>query len=96
MKIIGMTNGKSRLILLDTGGLAPQPLELALFLCRSITMLGEYYLAGPTATGEYLALNSEGVQVPRGPGHLDFLQHPEDYRPMDLPPLRELLALGQG
>lgn len=93
MKITGMTDGVHKIIFLNTWGRPPEEKELALFFCRSITVLGEYYLAGPGPRGEYLAFDVEGNRLPLGPVHRDVLLHRERYVPMELPPLETLLAL---
>lgn len=95
MKITGMTDGRCRILILDTGGKAPEARLLRLFFCRSITILGEYFLAGPTAAGEYLAFDETGVPMPLGPTHKGFLENPADYCTMELPPLETLLALNE-
>lgn len=93
MKITGMTEGTHRILILHTDGRAPTQKELALFFTRSITILGEYYLVGPTDTGAHLAFDADGQPVPLSPIHRDFLANGWRYHPMVLSPLEELLAL---
>lgn len=95
MKISAMTDGFHRILILNTGGQIPDRRELALFFTRSITILGNVFLVGPTPTGEYLAFDEEGRGVPLGAVHRDVLKHKKNYRPMELPSLNELLALDE-
>lgn len=94
MGIEGWTDGFSRMIWLCTEGTLPEPRVLALFFCRSVTMLGEYFLVGPTEQGRYLAFDDVGQSLPQGPVHRDFLTHRDRWKPMELPELKTLLALG--
>lgn len=96
MKISAMTDGSHRVLILDTGGQFPDSRELALFFTRSITILGDVFLAGATPEGEYLAFDGDGRSIPLGPEHRRFLACPHRYTPMKLPPLGELLAFGEG
>lgn len=95
MKITGLTDGTHRILILDTDGKSLTPKELALFFTRSITILGDVFLAGPDPAGEYLAFNETGRQIPLGAVHRDVLKKPKIYHPMELPTLNALLALGE-
>ena len=97
MKIVGMTDGSRRVLILDTGGSVPAPKEQALFLSRSITMLGEYYLMGPIGKNGFLAVDAEGRDVAPEEAHRGafraFLQGQSSaWKQFPLPEQGELLA----
>ena len=98
MRIVGITDGHRRVLILDTGGNAPGPREKALFLCRSVTVLGEFYLMGPIGKTGFLTVDAEGREVPAEEIHFDafraFLQGGNEiWKQFPLPEQRELLSM---
>lgn len=86
MKIVGMTDGTNRLLVLT----ANSPRQRALLLCRSITMLGEYYLLNGIPVDEI------GNEIPADTVHRAVLTSDSDspWREFPVPPPGELLSLG--
>ncbi len=55
------------ILILDTGGSMPRPLERGLALCRSLTLDVDRILLGPVCPGdlpEFLCLNDQGGEIP--------------------------------
>lgn len=91
MKIVGLTDGRRRVLLLDTGKKAPSR-ERALLLSRSITMLGEYYLL------DGQPVDADGLEIPAEEAHeqvLRAIRTGDDsvWRQFALPDVNTLLSL---
>lgn len=87
--------GGSRVLILNTGGKPPDPKERALFLCPSITLLGEAYLMGPVDDSRgFLSVDQDGF--PKSPEPWEtaafgaFLRDTEQGGNMPLPSGAEL------
>lgn len=92
MKLMERMAGGHRLLLLELSQ-DPGLQELGLFLTRSITILGEYYLVRNSTTGAVQAVDALGNPIPLGELHRDFLSKPQNWREIPMPDIRVLLAL---
>lgn len=66
MDIRGYQNEQHKVLILNTQGAFPSLEETALFLTRSITLLGDRYLMGPVGAGPlqgFISLGKDGFPV---------------------------------
>ena len=92
MKIVGMTDGVHRVMILIPEGGIRSPREIALFFSRSITILGEFFMVGAQAADQ------EGNEIPNQLVHNDayaaFLSgNSPRWRTFPVPTVQQLLAL---
>lgn len=92
MKLMERMAGGQRLLLMEVSQ-DPGVQEMGLFLTRSITILGEYYLVRNKKTGTVQAVDAQGQTIPLGEMHRDFLRNPQGWREIPMPDIQELLAL---
>lgn len=95
MEVLLYGRGEERVLILNTGGEPPDPKERALFLCRSVTLLGEAYLMGPVDDFRgFLSVDQDGF--PESPESWEseafgaFLRDTEQGGNMPLPSGAEL------
>ena len=92
MKIVGMTDGQRRVLLLFTEKISPAWQQRALLLGRSVTILGELYLI------DGQPVDAAGNRIPWAPAHREALAawqgaKPTPWREFPLPNITELLSL---